>query len=472
MRFIYTTLILAGQLTRVIQSQQDFNLIQTGDEEQKVYSYISKLSVTESPEEIVVFFRNLFIEGISYKDPEIRKNLEAIVNNTKYTEGQFHKFITNCCYIAIYFWQKDRKAPVATVYELVFAFNKTSFSTNKAGSYRKLSRIKNWLNSYKNSEEYLKLKRLIKILQKYDTESQAQIQEEQDENYVNQQDPNLISNLIQRYPYLYESYLLTESNSNEAKKIIQTLRSRIQHNFELSLVQYMTDKLRIKQRQEKFSDLRFDSNNLRSSLRKDDQDSIIPTLLDDQELDRSLRHFVIELKSGYSYRSLAKSFLDSSQQTNSFKSFKDDIYQYLIFGLEPRYGKHHFNSQLTKVLQNILPEANEQRPNEFMTIRVCSSLLNFLIVDPSQPHNYYVFMDLVTNVGAAETVGLLLKLLLICPKIRPSLEKRLSILVTHYECSTRSQVPWLIKSLENFQLASSAHFGKVDLSYYNLIEQQ
>jgi hypothetical protein len=454
----------------VIQSQQDFNLIQAGDEEQLIYSHISNLLVAESPEEIVILFRNLFIEGTSYKEPQIRKALEALVNNNKYTEGQFHGFITNCCYIAICHWQKKQKASFSTIHELIYSFSRTNFSVNKAGNYRKLSRIKNWLNSYKNSENYLKLKRLAKILQKHDNESQIEITEDRDNDYVNQQDPNLIGNLIQRYPYLYESYLLTDGSSNEAKKIVQTLRGRVQRNFELSLLQYMTDKLRMTQRPEQLSSLNI--SNLRSNLKKDSSISIVPTLLDNRELHKALRHFIVELQSGYSYSSLAKSFLDSSKQASSFKNFKDDLYQYLTFGLDPKYGKHNFNSQLTKTLQNILPEANNQKPNEFMTIRVCSSLLNFSIVDPSQPHNYYVFMDLVTNVGATETVGLLLKLLLICPKIRPSLEKRLSILVNRYDSSTMDRVPWLVKSLENFQLASSVHFGKVDLSYYNLIEQE
>jgi hypothetical protein len=117
-----------------------------------------------------------------------------------------------------------------------------------------------------------------------------------------------------------------------------------------------------------------------------------------------------------------------------------------------------------------LPEVDSQKPSEFLTIRTCSSLLNFLILDPAQPLNHYIFMDLVTNIGATDTVGLLLKLLLICPKIRPSLEKRLSLLVDHYESLSMSRVPWLVKVLENFQIASIAHFGKADLSYFNLLD--
>jgi hypothetical protein len=447
----------------VIQSQQDFNLKQTSDEEQQIYAHISSLVVIESPEEIIANFRNLFIEGVSYKEPSIRKALEAIVNNTKYTESQFHNFLTTCCYISIYHWQKKQKASIAEIYELVAIFSRTTFSVNKAGQYRKLSRIKNWLNSYKNSEEYLKLKRLVKVLQTQNPEFKERSEEEN--NYASQKDPNLIGNLIQRYPYLYESYLLTERSSNEARKTIQLLRVNVQHSFELSLAQYMTGKLRMQQHKKNSSNSynREFNNNLSSEISN-------LTMLSYEELDRALRHFVVEIQGGYSYKSLAKSFLDHSKQTTSFKAFKEDLYKYLIFGLDPKYGKHHFNVKLNQIIQNISPEADNQKLNEFVTIRACGNLLNFLILDPAQPLNHYIFMDLVTNIGATNTIGLLLKLLLICPKIRPSLEKRLSSLVAHYESLNISRVPWLIKSLENFQVASIAHFGKADLSYCNLLD--
>ncbi len=36
--------------------------------------------------------------------------------------------------------------------------------------------------------------------------------------------------------------------------------------------------------------------------------------------------------------------------------------------------------------------------------------------------------------------------------------------LNHYESFTCAGVPWLVKMLENMQLALSVHFGKVDLS--------
>jgi len=76
-----------------------------------------------------------------------------------------------------------------------------------------------------------------------------------------------------------------------------------------------------------------------------------------------------------------------------------------------------------------------------------------------------VFIDLISNLGPTQTTGLLLKIVLICHKVKAYLEKRLAILFAHYEFSTRTGVMWLVKALENVNLALSTNFGKVDVSF-------
>jgi hypothetical protein len=115
-------------------------------------------------------------------------------------------------------------------------------------------------------------------------------------------------------------------------------------------------------------------------------------------------------------------------------------------------------------LKNTLPQSDNQKPSEFLILRTCSQLLNFLVVESSQRPKHFVFVDLITNLGATVTTVLLLKIVLLCRKVKPYLEKRFSILFNHYESSTRDGVPWLIKSLENLNVAFSIHFGRADLS--------
>ena len=71
--------------------------------------------------------------------------------------------------------------------------------------------------------------------------------------------------------------------------------------------------------------------------------------------------------------------------------------------------------------------------------------------------------------GTTHTIGLFLKLVLVCSKVKPYLEKRFSILFNHYESFTRDGASWLVKSLEKVHIAFSVNFGNVDLSFLRRI---
>jgi len=78
-----------------------------------------------------------------------------------------------------------------------------------------------------------------------------------------------------------------------------------------------------------------------------------------------------------------------------------------------------------------------------------------------------VFVDLLSNIGPAMATGLLLKIVLICRKVKPNLEKRFSILFSHYESSKRENVQWLVQAMEHLNLALSTNFSTLDLSFIN-----
>jgi hypothetical protein len=86
------------------------------------------------------------------------------------------------------------------------------------------------------------------------------------------------------------------------------------------------------------------------------------------------------------------------------------------------------------------------------------------VVESRQYPDHDLFVDMITKVGLTETIGLLLKIVLIYPKVKPYLEKRFSILFDHYETTTCEGVPWLVKSFDHLHLALSIHFGSVDVS--------
>ncbi|MEC4982909.1 MAG: hypothetical protein SAK42_02225, partial [Oscillatoria sp. PMC 1076.18] len=77
----------------------------------------------------------------------------------------------------------------------------------------------------------------------------------------------------------------------------------------------------------------------------------------------------------------------------------------------------------------------------------------------------YLFIDLISNLGVARTMGLLLKIALLSRPLKPHLEKRFSILFNYYESQRVREISWLVYSLENLNVALVANFGAIDLSF-------
>jgi hypothetical protein len=299
---------------------------------------------------------------------------------------------------------------------------------------------------FTETEQYLMLRRLAQVV------SEAP--------QVTGNGSRVVGTLIQRYPYLYEHCLLSEDSSYEHQQTVRQIQARVQRRFELDLSQYVTYQVRRAQA------LR---SNSKEALERIIQPVNNPTLLSERELAAALKQFVGKVQGSHTYRDVAQSFLTHTSHTSTYKEFKDDLYEYLAGSIDSAYGKRQFNDRLYTHLNSTLPQCDSQKPTEFLLVRTCSQLLNFLVVESPQRPNHFIFVDLITNLGATLTTGLLLKIVLLCRKVKPYLEKRFAILFNHYESSTRDGVPWLVTSLENLNIAFSVHFGSADLSCLNQI---
>ena len=92
-------------------------------------------------------------------------------------------------------------------------------------------------------------------------------------------------------------------------------------------------------------------------------------------------------------------------------------------------------------------------------------MLDFLVVESIQKPQHFLFLNLMSNIGPIATISILLKIVLVCYRVKPYLEKRFAILFNHYEKDMRESVAWLVKALENLQVALSTNFGRIDLSF-------
>jgi hypothetical protein len=190
-----------------------------------------------------------------------------------------------------------------------------------------------------------------------------------------------------------------------------------------------------------------------------------PTLLSDQELVSSLKHFARRRDHGQSYRDGARRFLIAHDERASFRQFKADLLDYLVADVDTGYSQRQFKTMLHDHLFTTFADSDGKPVDDFLKVRTCSNLFNFLVVDPSAGRQHYVFLDLINNLGPMHTTGLLLRILLICHQVRPFLERRFSILFNHYEVASSETVAWLVNLFENINVALSLNFGSVDLSH-------
>lgn len=413
-------------------SNLQFQTRQGREEEQLLYDHLLERVQREEPPQLLEEFRRLFIEGRAYDDYQIYMALEKLVK-AKDAEERFYYCFNRCCHILVNRWQMQPQLHGA-IPELVSILE--NLAPARQGSVSTSNRLRQLVKNFTLSDHYIKLQRLARIV---DSKSRSN---------------KSVGTLINRYPYLYDHCLLSDESSKEHQQTVRQIKRQTEKRFEVNLSRYVTYKVRLAQLAR--------NSQLPSESQRIIQPVTNPTLLSDKELNKALKQYVGTVESGYTYKSLSQSFMTHSIYTPTYEAFKKDLYEYLASSIE--YGKGQFHKKLYKVINDTLPECNAQKPSEFLLLRTTSQLLNYLVVENVQNPKHYTFINLISNMGVIRTVGMLMKLVLICNKLKPYLEKRFSILFNHYESFSTDGVPWLVKALENLQLAFSVNFGKADLS--------
>ncbi|MBF2036520.1 MAG: hypothetical protein IGR92_13855 [Leptolyngbyaceae cyanobacterium T60_A2020_046] len=409
-------------------------------QEQTLYNHLLQFAEYESPAELIDRFQALFIEGVGYIDREIVGALDEIVAS-KHVEDYFRYILNRCCHILVNRWQSrpQYQAAIPALIECLEQGPRRPVS--ELSRSRQVRKLRNMVAAFRETEQFLTLRRLARVI---DTKDVG--------NFAGNRP---LGTLIRRYPYLYEHCLVSEDSTQEHQNAVRRIQAEAQHQFEVNLSQYVTYRVRRARLQHQVG-----AANARDRLRPIEN----PTLLSDRDLVLSLNQFSKQTDSGIAYRNSAQRFVTQHHQ-DTFGHFKADLYDYLTASIAPGYGGRKFNTLLSDQLSGILSNNDAQPLSDFLLVRTCSQLLNFLVVDSPRNPQHFVFLDLVNNLGPLLTTGLLLKILLICRKVKPYLERRFSILFNHYESTARDVVSWLIQILENMNVALSLTFGSVDVSH-------
>ena len=425
--------------------------------EERIYSYLLQLVKVEHPRSCLEHFQNLFIFG-QYPDSEILSALQQIAD-VKDAE-QFKYFLNRCYHIFVNGWlphPSDRWA----IPQLVDLLETSWQNTSGDSSTHRLSYL---IKTFIQTDEYSKLHKLAqKIAQQvvqsnaywssYDQHQQpqetigAEILSVSNDSEQGCQDHPL-SNLGYRYSFLScdNGYSVEERQQLQAKQAGQ------KEQFSTELYSYFTQSSQRSHRKEQtfgFSqDQRFQPHN--------------PTLLTNTELNTSLSHFTGKVNNSGTYWEGAQDFLKRSSSAPNYRLFKDDLYEYLITSLDPKFRQGQFARSFRDKLQNTLSQRDAQKMSKELLLSTSSKLFDFLVIE--SPHNsHHTFINLMGNNEAHLVIGLLLKIVMLCQQARFFLEKRFNSLFNHYRDALQKDVRWLIKSLDHLCIAFCTNLDRRDL---------
>jgi hypothetical protein len=409
-------------------------------EPEVLYSYLLNRVRVDSPAQLTKRFHRLFTDAAEETDAGIQLVLQKI-SAPSFPVENFNAILNRCCYIILNRW-----AMRPMLHQAIPAFLERLESVSPNSKQPEQQRhLSERLRAFTQTEQFSVLKDL----------SQSMALLSLFPPTVNRDLNSPLGDLIQRYPYLYDNYFISRDSADTARQIeeiVRRIKLQKQQQFEVELAQYVT--AQVQQAQNSLLVTQAVTN---------------PTLLNDQELVFSLKQFSGNVAGSHTEKDLAASFLAHSSQLDSFAEFKDELYQYLTSAVDFKYGKHSFNRQLRVTLQGISPQHDSQRPNEQLLVNTCRQLLNFLIVESKQPREHYVFLDLLNNVGPTLTIRLLLKIVLLCHRVKPYLEQRFFLLFDHYRSQAQGVMQWLIECLENLLVALTTNFSATDFSPIKLL---
>jgi hypothetical protein len=400
----------------VTDSWSNYHNRQATPDELLLYTYLLDHVKTEPPSKLIELFRCLFIEGMEDSSSQVWQALERIVSSDV-ADKEFKFILNRSCYILINHWGNNPRFKEA-IPKLIALFETPP---TQVARFRTTQRLRQLVQCFRQTEQYRVLR--------YES--------------GHAESPRLRT-FLGRYPFIYEHCLLTTDSTDEQRQKVRSRQTQQQQQFDINLSQYIT-----------YQQLPNNSRSVKN-----------PTLLSDDELNIAIQQFTGKVDGSNTYKDLAERFRTSSRWTPCYRTFKKELYDdYLSASTNINYGNHQFNQKLQKQLQSTLFEYDTQRLSPILLVKTCRKLLDFLVVESAEQPKHYIFLDLTSNLGITPTIGLLLKIVLLCDKVKPYLEQKFAILFKHYEDYTKDQTKWLVDSLENLNVAFSTNLRMMKLGY-------
>ena len=416
-----------------------------------VYEYLRQGAAIESPPELIQKFQNLLQRGKSV-DSHVSQALEKIIFAER---EQFNTFLNQCFYLILDAWIGEPESLAFT--------GQLLNSLNIIGQSRSHDRVRKQLTllirSYQQSDSYQRLEQTIAIIQPMgaiaNSLDNSLVTNESAGGSSRRKTPSISSYLI-RYTFLYPYFVSENLSAPNLVEHIKRLQSNRQQDFEIKLSKHIIYRFRLKQ----LAKMKMMVKGVGKIISKADN----PSLLSERAFRVAMQQYVGKNELGSTLLERSQLFVAENEYRQTYKVFKQDLYRFLVSDIKPRNNTYQFPRQLEQKMTEIFPQAYNKPLNRTQMLQTCRQLYSFLIVDPTSDNNPARFAELVANLGTAQVMMMLLKIVLICPESRTDLERKICIVVMHYQHQTVAKNPWLVKSLEHLLMAFSIYFGKVDVS--------
>jgi hypothetical protein len=409
------------------ESWSNYHAASAAELESLLYNHLQQCRQQETPNYVLERFHSLFIQANGYPDAEVWTVLTELAQRSN-ADREFKYTLNRCCYTLINPWSTQQKEHWA-IPALVQLFE--GIPTSPAQSFD-TKRIRQLSHHFTQTEQYAALRRFAHLLE---DQMAAEVAAEE----------QLVGKQLRRYPFLYDSSLLTKDSDSHQKSHVGQLRQEAEAKLGIKLARYCN-----------------------SVVQEGNTSYPNPTRLSDQELGDAIAYYTGKIEGHWSHRDLAQMFQTYSKTVRSFRDFKEEFLEFLLSPLtdvDPKFVNHHLGRSLRQYLRDTLQDFDDQRLTDFIVITTCQKLLNFLVVQGRQQPIFRRFWQLLNEIGYSLTVGLLLRIVLFCNTVKPWLENRLAVLFNHHESFSCKEVPWLVNALEHTNVALITNFGKFGYSF-------
>lgn len=416
-----------------------------------VYEYLLQCVTTKSPPEVIQEFKNLLIQGRNV-DQRASKAFEKIISSA---EGQqFNTILSYCFYLILDNWLHTPKSLsyLAQLWEILDLVDQT-----KSYDRRRLQLIQ-LIKDHQRSPAYFQLKAIMAIIDPQAVNniiSANAAMTNEESNHNNSIHTSIINTYLPRYTYLYNYFLPQEFELNYLRKYLQALQENRQKNFEIQLSKHIIYRFRLQQ----VAKMKLLSKGAGKIITKVNN----PSLLSEPAFRIALQQY-LGVDCGGTILQRSQRFVIDNNSRSSFQVFKQDLHRFLTNNVKPRNSNYNFSQELKQKLDDAFFQSDRKPLNDTLILQTCRQLYSFLITDTHSATDPNKLANLIVNLGTAQVMIILIKIVLICPESKSDLEKKIALIASYYQLNAIQEIPWLFKTLEHLLVAFSIYFGKIDVS--------